>query len=51
MKCNAKIRFNFFSVNVSVLAVGFRWQIKKNPTIMSEIVGFFKFLGKMQQPV
>ena len=40
MKCNAKLRSNYFSGNVSVLAVVFRRQIKK-PTILPEIVGVF----------
>ena len=30
MKCNGKLRLNYFSVNVSVLAVGIRPQISKN---------------------
>ena len=31
VKCNVKLRPNYFSVNFSVLAVVFRQQIKKNP--------------------
>ena len=30
MKCDAKLCLNYFSVNVSILAVVFRWQISKN---------------------
>ena len=37
-----------FSVNVSVLADVFCRQIKKTPTILPEIVGFLKIVGKIQ---
>ena len=40
MKCNAKLRRNKFSVNVSVLAVVFRRQFSKN-RISGKTVRFF----------
>ena len=51
VKCNTKLRSNYFSVNVSVLAIAFRQQISKKPTISGTIVGFLKFVGKMQDLV
>ena len=51
MKYNANSRPYCFSVKVSVLAVVFHREIKKNTTISSKIVGFLKFLVKMQQLV
>ena len=42
MKSKANLRSNYFSVNVSVLAVVLRRKIKKTPTILPEIVEFFK---------
>ena len=47
---NAELCLNYFSVNVSVLAVGFRRQIKKT-TILPEIIGFLKIIGEIQQLV
>ena len=38
MKCNAKLRPNYFTVTFL-------------PTILTEIIGFFKFVGEMQQLV
>ena len=51
VKCNTKLCFNYSSVNVSVLAVVFRQQIFKNPTISGKVVSFLKFVGKIQQVV
>ena len=51
VKCNARLRPNYFSVNISVLVVVFRRQISKTLTILPEIAGFFKFVGKIQQLV
>ena len=48
VKCNAKLRCNEFSVNVSVLAVVFRQQFSKKPTISGTVVGFLKFVGEIQ---
>ena len=48
VNCNAKLRHNCFSVNVSVLAVVFRRQIKKKTTILPENVGFLKIVGEIQ---
>ena len=43
MICNAELCLNYFSVNVSIRAIVFRWQIKKKKmTILPEIVGFFE---------
>ena len=50
VKCNAKLCPNYFSVNVSVLAVVFCQQITK-PTILTETVGFLKFVGEIEQLV
>ena len=47
MKNNAKLRPNYFSVNGSTLAVVFFRQI----SILPKTVGFFKFVGEMQQLV
>ena len=47
MKCDAKLRPNYFSVNVSVLGVVFRQQISKKPAILPEIVSFLKFVGEI----
>ena len=41
VKCNAKLRFDYFSVNVSVLAVVFRQQILKNLTISGKVIDAF----------
>ena len=51
MKCNAKLRRNKFSVNVSVLAVVFRRQFSKKSTVSAKIVGFLKIVGEIQQLV
>ena len=51
MKCNAKLCANYFSVDVFVLAVVFRRQILKKPTILPKIVDFSKIVGKIQQLV
>ena len=42
VKCNAKLRLNYFSVNVSVLPVG---------KISRKIFGFLRFVGDIQQLV
>ena len=49
MQCNAKLRRNEFSVNVSVLAVVFSRQFKKTPTISAKIARFLKIVGEIQQ--
>ena len=49
--CYAKLRPDYFSVNVSVLAVTFRRKIFKKTTILPEIVGFLKFVSVLQQLV
>ena len=41
MKCYANLRPNYFSVNVSVLAVVSREQIPKKLTVLPETVGVF----------
>ena len=51
MKCNEKLPSNYFSVNVSVLAVVFRRTISKKTIISGKIVGFLKFVGEIQQLV
>ena len=51
MNYNAKFCSNYFSVNVSALAVAFRRQILKNPRILPKIAGFLKFIGETQQLV
>ena len=48
VKYNAKLRPNYISVHVSVLAVVFRQPISKKPTFLSENVSFFKFVSKIQ---
>ena len=48
VNCNAKLRPNYFSVNVSVPAVNFADKFKK-PTILPEIVSFLKFVGEIQE--
>ena len=45
MNFNAKLSPNYFCANVSVPAVVFRKQIKKNPTILGKIVSFSKLVG------
>ena len=47
---NMKLCLNYFSVNVSVLAIVFRRQIKKT-TILPEIIDFLKIVGEIQQLV
>ena len=49
MICNAELCHNYFSVNVSVLALVFHQQFKK--TILAEIVGFLKIVSEIQQLV
>ena len=53
MKRNAKLCPNYFSVNVSVLAVVFRQQILKKPCNFRQICRFFffQFVGVTQQLV
>ena len=51
VKWNAKLCPDYFSVNVSVLAVVFRRRISKKPKILREIVGFLKFVREIQQLV
>ena len=51
MVCNAELCPNFFSVNVSVLAVVFRRQFLKKLTISAEIVGFSKIVSETKQLV
>ena len=45
VKCNTKLRSNYFSVNVSVLAIVFRQQISKNRQFEG------KFVGEIQELV
>ena len=47
MICNAELGPNYFSVNVSVLAVAFRWQIKKKAIILPEIVVILQIVTKI----
>ena len=47
---NTELCLNYFSVNVSVLAIVFRRQIKKT-TILPEIIDFLKIVGEIQQLV
>ena len=47
VKCEAKLRPNYFLVNVSVLAVVFRQHISKKPAILPEVVSFLKFVGEI----
>ena len=49
--CNAKLCPNYFSVNVSILAIAFHQQILKNPIILPEIFGFLKILVEIQHLV
>ena len=49
--CNAKLCPNYFSVNVSILAIAFRQQILKNPKILPEIFGFLKIVVEIQHLV
>ena len=49
--CNAKLCPNYFSVNVSILAIAFRQQILKNPKILPEIFGFLKIVVELQHLV
>ena len=49
--CNAKLCPNYFSVNVSILAIAFRQQILKNPIILPEIFGFLKIVVEIQHLV
>ena len=51
MKSNARLRSNYFSVNIFVLAVVLDQQISKIPTTSEKIVGFLKFVGEMEQLV
>ena len=50
VNCNAKLPPNYFSVNVSALAVVFCRQIKKKKKL-PEVVNFLKFVGEIQQLV
>ena len=45
MKFYAKLCLNYFSVNVSVLAIVFHRQILQNPTISGKLVGFLESLS------
>ena len=47
LKCNAQLRLNYFSVNVSVLAVVFRRHIS-NTNIFAWNCRFFESVGGMQ---
>ena len=46
VKCNAKLRRNEFSVNVSVLAVVFRQQFSKNRQFQAQLSFFLNLLAK-----
>ena len=46
MKCNAKLPPYYFSVNVSVLALAFRGEIKKNRQFFLKLSGFLNFSAK-----
>ena len=49
MECTAKLHPNCFSANVSIQAGCILATNLKKPTILPEIVGFLKFVGKIQQ--
>ena len=51
MKYNVELHLNYFSVNAFILAVVFRQQIKKTPTVSGKTVGFLEFVGEIQQLV
>ena len=46
VKCNTKLRSNYFSVNVSVLAIVFRRQISKNQQFQGKLSVFLNLLAK-----
>ena len=46
VKRNEKLRFNYFSVNVSILPVVFRQQIKKAQQFWVKLLGFFNLSVK-----
>ena len=47
-KYNVTLRRNYFFVNISLLTVVFRQQVKKT-TVLGKINGFLKFAGEMEQ--
>ena len=49
MICNAELCRNYFSVNITILAISLT--ISKKLTILAEIVGFLKTVGEIQQLV
>ena len=49
MICNAELCRNYFSVNITILAIS--PTISKKLTILAEIVGFLKTVGETQQLV
>ena len=51
MKCYAKLRCNYFSVNVSVLVNVFCRQFSKNQQFQAKLLFFLKTVGEMQQIV
>ena len=51
VNCNTKLCPNDFSVNVSIIAFVFCWQVSKNQKNSGKIVSFLKFVGKIQQLV
>ena len=46
VKCKAKLRFNYFSVNVSLLAIVFHRQISKNKQFHAKLSVFWNFSAK-----
>ena len=53
MICNAELCLNYFSVNVSIRAIVFRWQIKKKKKwqFCLKLSGFLKIVGEIQELV
>ena len=52
MICNAELCLNYFSVNVSIRAIVFRWQIKKKKwQFCLKLSGFLKIVGEIQELV
>ena len=51
VKCNAKLRSHYFSVNVSVLTIVYRRKISKNRQFQAKLLFFFKFVGEIQELV
>ena len=51
MICHAELYPDYFSVNVSILAVVFRRQISKNRQYRLKLSVFLKIVGEIQQLV